>query len=169
MFDPRKRLPGNPGEDSCNCMCHFEEGAVHMTSCCCPTDFPSPKPPAISIAELVQDSFWNAYDHGFWDDALPLYYTDPAFVYRYLIPTKLDLIVSELSEALDNVRDGTLEDGVKMWYNEGGKPEGFASEMADTVIRVADLCGYLGIDLNEAIAAKQRYNKTRPKKHGKTI
>lgn len=40
-------------------------------------------------------------------------------------------------------------------------------EIADAVIRIADLCGNLGIDLEAHVAAKMEYNKYRPHKHGK--
>ncbi len=42
-----------------------------------------------------------------------------------------------------------------------------AVELADAVIRIADLCGHLGIDLEAAIDLKMAYNETRPFKHGK--
>lgn len=48
-----------------------------------------------------------------------------------------------------------------------GKPEGIAVELADAVIRIADLCGALGIDLEEVIAKKMGYNESRPYRHGK--
>ena len=47
------------------------------------------------------------------------------------------------------------------------KPEGVAVELADAVIRIADLCGHLGIDLDAVIAEKMAYNADRPYKHGK--
>ena len=40
-------------------------------------------------------------------------------------------------------------------------------ERADAVIRIADLCGHLGIDLEAASDLKMAYNETRPFKHGK--
>lgn len=42
-----------------------------------------------------------------------------------------------------------------------------AVELADAVIRIADLCGHLGIDLDAVIAEKMAYNDGRPYKHGK--
>jgi NTP pyrophosphatase (non-canonical NTP hydrolase) len=38
--------------------------------------------------------------------------------------------------------------------------------MADVVIRIMDMAGYYGIDLEQAIIDKIKYNKTRPYKHG---
>jgi NTP pyrophosphatase (non-canonical NTP hydrolase) len=43
---------------------------------------------------------------------------------------------------------------------------GFPSELADIVIRVADLAGALGIDLAEAIRIKLAFNRTRTHRHG---
>lgn len=45
--------------------------------------------------------------------------------------------------------------------------ECFEFEMADICIRVFDMCGWKGIDLESHIAAKMRYNSLRPHKHGK--
>ncbi len=46
------------------------------------------------------------------------------------------------------------------------KPEGVCAELADIVIRVADLCGLYGIDLEKSLKEKMAYNKTRPYRHG---
>ncbi len=40
-------------------------------------------------------------------------------------------------------------------------------ELADIVIRVADLAEGFGIDIEAEIMKKMEYNKTRPHKHGK--
>lgn len=81
------------------------------------------------------------------------------------IPTKLALIHSEVSEALEEYR----EDRMKIWFHsveENNKPEGFGIELADTLIRILDLAEYLGIDMEECIGTKMRYNATRPYRHG---
>lgn len=41
-------------------------------------------------------------------------------------------------------------------------------ELADLAIRLADYCGYRGINLGAAIISKMQYNSTRPYMHGKT-
>jgi NTP pyrophosphatase (non-canonical NTP hydrolase) len=79
------------------------------------------------------------------------------------IPELLCLVHSEVSEALEAWREGS---GFGVDFDANGKPVGLASELADVVIRVADMCGYFGIDLERAVLAKLEYNRTRPHRHG---
>lgn len=96
--------------------------------------------------------------------------------------TAIALIHSELSEALEEERNGnpdvficTPQDETEcLMYGKESlckyrsrKPEGVAVELADAVIRIADLCGHLEIDLEEVIEIKMAYNEGRPYKHGK--
>lgn len=78
------------------------------------------------------------------------------------VPEMLALIHSEVSEALEDYRTGTMLEDVTVH----GKPIGFPSELADVVIRIGDLCGYLGIDLEAAVTDKMTYNATRTYRHG---
>lgn len=78
------------------------------------------------------------------------------------IGSKLCLIHSEISEALEFVRDGGPYDATLI----DGKPEGVVVELADTVIRIMDLCGALGLDLEAAILQKLEYNRGRKHRHG---
>ncbi len=68
------------------------------------------------------------------------------------VPSKLALIHSEVSEALEGYRNHDMKN--------------FGEEMADVVIRVFDLCQYLGIDIVSAVEAKHMVNLGRPYKHG---
>lgn len=87
------------------------------------------------------------------------------------IPELLMLIVSELGEALEHYRSRNMGAGLDEYYEveKDGKfkPDGFAVEIADVVIRCFDLAGYLGMDLHDIVARKMEFNRTRPHKHGK--
>lgn len=106
----------------------------------------------LTIGSLVKTAHAAAKDKGFW--AGPVNFAE-----------KIALIHSELSEALEAHRAG--HEPTAEWHQEDGKPEGVPSELADTIIRIADLCGHYGIDLEKAITEKLEYNRARPSKHGK--
>lgn len=80
---------------------------------------------------------------------------------------KLMLIVAEIAEAAEELRDATTVGTLTEERIEGGKPVGFSSELADAVIRIMDLCGEFSIDLATVIRMKQLYNETRMKLHGR--
>lgn len=71
---------------------------------------------------------------------------------------------SELSEALEEYRNGHAP--TETYYSEGGKTEGIPAELADVIIRIYEMCGYYGIDIEKAIKEKHEYNKSRPYRHG---
>lgn len=75
----------------------------------------------------------------------------------------LMLVTTEIAEAMEEHRAGwpLVETRIV-----NGKPEGVPIELADAVIRIADLCGALGIDLEGAIEQKLTYNATRSYRHG---
>ncbi len=81
------------------------------------------------------------------------------------IPTCLALIHSEVSEALEALRESDDLHMTRTGSNQ--KPDGFVVELADVVIRIADLCGQHGLDLEHAITEKMFYNSRREHKHGK--
>lgn len=121
-----------------------------------------------SITELIKEAHENAIEHGWWEE-------------ERSFGEQIALMHSELSEALEEYRDGR---GFTEDYYEckedfcpypnrpcpdecsHGKPCGIPIELADAVIRIFDTCGKYGIDLERAIEIKMAYNKTRPYKHG---
>ncbi|AYR01053.1 MazG-like nucleotide pyrophosphohydrolase [Arthrobacter phage Isolde] len=86
---------------------------------------------------------------------------------------KLLLIVSEVVEAHDEIRNGKA--ATKTYYptsvgvDTGAphKPEGVPSEIADAVIRCFDFAYTEGFDLAGIIAEKLIYNASRERLHGK--
>jgi NTP pyrophosphatase (non-canonical NTP hydrolase) len=111
-----------------------------------------------SITELVQECYEISRDHGFWEhETLPA----PGLWNRLrrkrvenpsIIPEKLMLAVSELAEAMESERDGDTNT---------------AEEIADTIIRLFDVAGKRGYDLENIILTKMAKNRERPYKHGR--
>lgn len=71
----------------------------------------------------------------------------------YFRITKIALIGTEVSEMIEAVRKGDIE-------NEG-------EEAADIFIRLLDYCGAIGIDLYDEVKKKLVTNSKRPFRHGK--
>lgn len=75
------------------------------------------------------------------------------------------LMHSELSEALEALRRNA--DPTHVHYRESdGKPEGCGMELADCVLRIANFCEQVGIDLAQMIRIKAAFNRTRAHRHG---
>jgi NTP pyrophosphatase (non-canonical NTP hydrolase) len=117
---------------------------------------------------MQQEAHRNAREKGFWDNKE----SSPG--------SKLMLVVSELSEALEEDRDhgrldwiyvrdfqGSKRDWDPRVHNSSRKPEGFGVELADAVIRIGDIAERHGVDLSECIRIKMEHNRTRPRMHGK--
>ncbi len=117
----------------------------------------SSKRDVLTISELSRKAHANAKAHGFWEDweqidSLPAEFDKDRWR-DALISTRLLLIISEVTEALEALRRGDRA--------------GFREEIADTFIRLGDLCGGLNIDAELMILSKMRLNESRPYKHGK--
>ncbi len=93
------------------------------------------------INELCTEAHSIARSKGFW--------SEPRTILGLLM-----LINTEVSEAAEGVR-------------KKGVTENLSEEMADTCIRIFDLCEALSIDLEAEIKMKMLYNKQRPLRHGK--
>lgn len=123
----------------------------------------------MTINELCKEAYNNAKEAGWHDEPRE-------------VGTLLMLVVSELAEAMEADRKPHHAD---LDYFDSGKlptprtdcsdfedrfrltiKDSFEDELADAVIRIADLCGKMGIDLERHIELKMAYNKTRGYKHG---
>lgn len=92
-----------------------------------------------SINQLCDEAYATAKSKGWHDE-------------KRETGTLLALVHSEVSEALEADRKGDQEN--------------FEEELADVLIRIFDLCGSLGIDLEDALETKMELNKGRSHKHG---
>lgn len=111
----------------------------------------------ITIKNLIIEAHSRSVEKGFYDGIVP---TD-----KYYLGNSIALMHQELSEALDELRDGEIQ----LYLANDGKPEGFLVELADCIIRICDTVGSLGLgpEFEEAIKRKMEYNKNRPYKHGR--
>lgn len=98
-----------------------------------------------SVNEWIETCHSSAKEKGFWENDRN-------------VGEMLMLIVSELGEAIEAHRKGDM--GLE-------RKDTFEDELADTAIRLFDMCGGLGIDLEKQIEWKMGFNQTREKKHGK--
>ena len=74
---------------------------------------------------------------------------------KALVAQKLCLVHSEISEAMEGHRKGRTDEHLP-------HRSSIEVELADAVIRIADLAGALNLDLGGAIADKMAYNAVRP-------
>ena len=90
----------------------------------------------------------NAYANGWWTnlhDGSPLIRNDGEMI---------ALMHSELSEALEGARKGTMDDHLP-------RRRSVEVELADALIRIFDFAGAKGLDLGGAVAEKLEYNNNR--------
>ena len=118
-----------------------------------------------TLNKLRDEVHENAKNKGFWDN-------------QRETGTLLMLCVSELAEAMEADRkdryadleliEKDKEDFIDFkWSFENSIKDTFEDELADTIIRILDLCGAKGIDIEKHIELKMKYNATRERMHGK--
>ena len=86
----------------------------------------------------------------------------PADKFREDLATQLCNLGSEMSELWEAYRRGKLNDPCDK--ADGMIKLGF--KLADVVIRCADMAGFFGLDLANAVKVKLAYNKSRPLRNG---
>lgn len=129
----------------------------------------------IAITNLCQRIFKNNFAVGWWTEEDLTHLERPlgdkfSKQGALIISSKIALCHSELSEGLEGMRKNLMDDHLPH------RPQ-LDVELADTVIRVFDLAGALGIDLGGVIQEKLEYNaqradhklENRAKTGGKTI
>jgi NTP pyrophosphatase (non-canonical NTP hydrolase) len=99
------------------------------------------------FGQLAEEWNQTAFDHGFDNSK-----TDELI--------QIALMHSELGEATEAIRkDITKDDHIPAY-------SGVEAELADVIIRAANMAAAKGLRLGEAIIAKSEYNKTRSFRHG---
>lgn len=131
----------------------------------------------MTIAEVMEQCHKTALSKGWWEGHDHL----DAESNAKLLAEKTLLIISEVTEAFEHLRNGLdptdvfLDNGTTLGMIEptspyepgvGGKPDGYPVELADAIVRIFDLCGRLNIPLLEALSIKMAYNATRSYRHG---
>lgn len=118
-----------------------------------------------TLNQLRDEIHENAKNKGFWDKERET-------------GTLLMLCVSELAEAMEADRkdryadleliEKDKEDFIDFkWSFENSIKDTFEDELADAIIRILDICGARGIDIDKHIELKMKYNATRERMHGK--
>lgn len=107
----------------------------------------------MDLATLQKEAWEHAVNKGFHPPVLEqLEVTD-----RHYFATFIALGIGEFSEALEELRHEIVD-----W-------DKFAEELADVVIRVADLAGLTNVNLEDAVIKKIEKNKTRGYRHGRKM
>lgn len=105
--------------------------------------------------QLVDACHERAVNAGWWRDLITGSDLRTGGVPHATVAMKLLLCHSEISEATEGFRKGLPDDKLPH------RPM-IEVELADAVIRIADLAGAMGLDLAGAIAEKLHYNSHRP-------
>lgn len=104
------------------------------------------------IDQLVSSCHSASRKAGWWTD---LQTGEKLELTQERVGDKLMLIVTEIAEAKEGYRKGLMDEHLPHFTS-------LAVELADAMIRIADLAGALELDLSVAIVAKMDYNAMRP-------
>lgn len=133
-----------------------------------------------TIKELCREAYETAKEKGWHDtpatfgdrialchselsEALEAYRSNDTPAFNPIEPLYRSTVTGRLTRTKEEYAPHLYDGPERLVQN---KPEGVPSELADVCIRIFDLCGLMGIDLERAIDEKMAYNKTRPYRHG---
>ncbi len=107
----------------------------------------------LAVRALQNEAYTTALTHGWWENPPD-------------IPEALALAQVELAEAFM-----AWQEGDRLFHYVAGKPEGFASELADVIVYCLSIAGATGVDVAEALMHKMSWNARREDRprglHGK--
>lgn len=116
-----------------------------------------------SLNEISARAHDNAVAKGFYEDIEALCGN---LAYNEMLSlrevAKRDFVLAQLA-----LVDSEIGETVQAIRRKGIHHDDVAEELADIIIRVCDLAGYLDINLGRAVYQKMKINESRPRKHGK--
>jgi NTP pyrophosphatase (non-canonical NTP hydrolase) len=121
-----------------------------------------------SLNETQQIAHETSRNNGFWD-VFQEYGDTPEVLHRF-IATQIALIADETFEALGVLRSHSFDaEMAESGHYVNQLPDEFGEELADIIIRTADLAGGTGVDLAGHVARKLEKNRGRPRMHSKNF
>lgn len=143
----------------------------------------------MELKQIMEESNRISTEKGFWEDydntikkmkGLPKHFNEDDIerIKMAFYNEKISLISSELGEATEAMRIGKffkadaeelekLDNGLFQNAYITHAKDTFEDELADSFIRLCDLCYKMNIDIEKFISLKMKYNKLRTERHGK--
>lgn len=104
--------------------------------------------------QLQNECHKRAMDAGWWNCPITGEPSTPEYIQQTMVPQKLLLIHTEISEACEAHRKNAMDSHLP-------HRNGVEVELADAMIRILDLAGGLNLDIGAAMAEKMAYNAQR--------
>lgn len=116
-----------------------------------------------NLNEIVAEAHDTARTHGFYDDIdASLGYLRQHDQPALIAIVKRDFVLAQLSKV-----DSEVGEAVQAIQRHDINSSELEEELADVIIRVADLAGFMDVNLGRAVHRKMAVNRSRPQKHGK--
>lgn len=114
-----------------------------------------------SIGRMVYEAHDNATERGFYNNTFKVIEALPPDLKE---PARDDFILAQVAKIASE-----LGEAVAVVQRNGAGDHDFLVELADVVIRIFDLVGFLpiGCDFSHVLLGKMERNRTRPYLHGK--